>query len=453
MMRKKILVVFALLFGLGGCAQFPFLDAPAVVSPSGAETQQAAPVSTDFPQPALTQPAEPGSTDFPQSALTQPAARISNLKIWLPPQMDPAGESKAARMLQARLQEFSRQHDGLVIEVRVKELDGPGGLLGSLAATSAAAPLALPDLIALPRPDLEAATLKGLLQPFEYSAEAQPGETLEQKGWYEYARELAQVQNSVFGLPFAGDALVLVYRPEKTPEPPADWPAVLELTTPFVFPAADNHSLFLLSMVQSNGGALRDADGRPFLDVDVFSQVLTFLADAEERGVMPYWLAQYDTDQETWDAFQEKRADLVVTWLSRFLAEPSEDASFALLPSAQGKDFTFASGWVWAMAARDQQRQALSIELAQYITEDAFLANWVQELGLFPVSAGALGSLPESEQKALFEQAALSARLLPATDILTSLGLPAQQAAVSILKNQAEPLAAAQEAAKGLTSP
>jgi len=206
-------------------------------------------------------------------------------------------------------------------------------------------------------------------------------------------------------------------------------------------------------MVQSNGGALRDADGRPFLDVDVFSQVLTFLADAEERGVMPYWLAQYDTDQETWDAFQEKRADLVVTWLSRFLAEPSEDTSFALLPSAQGKDFTFASGWVWAMAARDQQRQALSIELAQYITEDAFLANWVQELGLFPVSAGALGSLPESEQKALFEQAALSARLLPATDILTSLGLPAQQAAVSILKNQAEPLTAAQEAAKGLTSP
>ena len=47
------------------------------------------------------------------------------------------------------------------VEVRLKEAAGTGGLLKSLSAASAAAPLAMPAVVALSRPDLEAAALKG----------------------------------------------------------------------------------------------------------------------------------------------------------------------------------------------------------------------------------------------------------------------------------------------------
>lgn len=428
---RYFLVLLALLVGLAGCAPLQQPSVPAATTAPAVETQPPAPT--------------PGS---PQLTNEPPPAGVNRIKVWLPPHMDPAGDTPAARLLKSRLDQFSRQHTGLVIEARVKALNGPGGLLDALTTTSAAAPLALPDLIALPRADLETAALKGLLQPLEMPAAA-----VDDKGWYDYTRELARVQDSLFGLPFAGDTLVLVYRKSKVPEPPADWSAALELTTPFVFPASDPNSLFILAMYQSNGGVLRDQDGRPFLDAEIFSQVLEFLADAEERGVMPYWLAQYQGDGEIWDAFLENRVDLAVTWLSNTLAAAPEDTAYALLPATQGKDFTYASGWVWAMAARDRETRALSLELAQFLTEDTFCARWIELLGFLPVSSGMLAAWPESEARPVLQQAALSAHLLPTTDILTSLGIPVQQAAVSILKKQAEPQAAAQAAAGGLTGP
>ncbi|RPH57050.1 MAG: hypothetical protein EHM81_12165, partial [Chloroflexi bacterium] len=94
---------------------------------------------------------------------------------------------------------------GLQIEVRVKAESGPGNLLNSLSATRAAAPSILPDLVALSRADLEAATANGLLHSLDGLT------TLpDDPDWYPYARQMAHIQNTTFGLPFAGDALVLV---------------------------------------------------------------------------------------------------------------------------------------------------------------------------------------------------------------------------------------------------
>ena len=89
------------------------------------------------------------------------------LTVWVPPQFDPSANNPAAALLRSQLQEFSQQNGNIQVEVRVKAAAGPGGLLDALAATSTAAPSALPDLVALPRPDLEAAALKGLIYPFD----------------------------------------------------------------------------------------------------------------------------------------------------------------------------------------------------------------------------------------------------------------------------------------------
>jgi maltose-binding protein MalE len=149
------------------------------------------------------------------------------LQIWLPPEFDPGSGTPAGDVLQAHLDEFARRRAGVRIEVRVKAVDMPGGLLDALTSASAAAPLILPDLIALPRSSLEAAALKGLLHPYEGLSTA-----LEHPDWYEYARKRVRIQASTYGLPFAGDARVLVYRPEAVAAPPTDWQDMLELTGP-----------------------------------------------------------------------------------------------------------------------------------------------------------------------------------------------------------------------------
>jgi hypothetical protein len=108
----------------------------------------------------------------------------------LPPSFDP--DSGDYGSCQKRLDEFTQQHPGIELEVRVKALSGTGGLLDSLVTTSAAAPQAMPDLVALSREDLESAALKGLLHTYTGPTDIQDG-----PDWYDYARQLAQIQNSV----------------------------------------------------------------------------------------------------------------------------------------------------------------------------------------------------------------------------------------------------------------
>ncbi len=430
-MRKIILLFLALALSLSACAQVNTL-------PIFQETEPPAPVEkTSAPTRA------PEKTPEASDSLA-----ASMIKVWLPPQMDPEANTPAGKLLKARLEQFSSQHNDLKIEIRVKSIDGPGGLLDSLATTSAAAPLALPDLIALPREGLETAALKGLLHPID-SFEKK----LDDANWYEFARQLVRVQDSPFGFPICGDALVSVYRQSTVPEPPADWADVLALKTPFVFPAADQRAIYSLALYQSLGASLRDGEGRPALEIDPLTQVLEFYKSAEERGVMPFWLTQYQDDQEVWDAYMEQRADIIVAWLSDYLNNQPEDTQFSTLPVSQEAMFTLADGWVWGLAALQDEKWAIAIELAEHLAETKFLSEYAQALKCIAPYQGVIETGLDADQRLIMKRIALSARIIPSTDILTSLGSPVQQAVMQVIKNQTEPRPAAQSAIDALTTP
>lgn len=149
---------------------------------------------TPYPQRNATPaPNAPGLT--PTEGL---APRL--IRLWLPPQFDPASGTPAGDLLRIRLDEFATAHPGLTIEVRLKAESGPAGLLESLTITSSAASAALPDLISLPRQDIESAALKGLIHPLGGLTSL-----FENPDWYYYAHQMAYLQNSAFGFHFAGD--------------------------------------------------------------------------------------------------------------------------------------------------------------------------------------------------------------------------------------------------------
>ena len=447
--RRLILVLLILL--AAGCDSLGLpLESPGL---------EPLPTSTRTPSPTLS----PTLTPPPDSQPT--SAGPVTLTMWLPPQFDPASGSAAGNLLAERLEEFSLRRPGVRLDVRIKALDGAGGLLDSLTAASAAAPLALPDLIVLPRPLMEAAALKGLLHPLDGLALS-----LDNTDWYDYAIELSRLQDTSFGIPLAGDALLLAYRPGILSEPPKTWEEVLVSENPLIFAAADPQAATSLAFYMAAGGPVQDDQGRPALDETILAQLLVFFQTAEQNQVMPYWLTQYETFEQAWGGYLETPAAMTITWWSRYLREevtlaeaiplPEEEEAVeedplaaAALPTPTGTPYTLATGWALCLGGSQPARQPLAIELAEFLTESNFLASWSEAASLLPPREEALNGWRDTTARTLASRVASSAHLFPSTDVLTSLAPHLQQATLQILKQQAEPVSLAQTTVERLANP
>ncbi|MDX9865962.1 MAG: extracellular solute-binding protein [Anaerolineaceae bacterium] len=371
------------------------------------------------------------------------------LTVWVPPEFDPEGDTEAGRLLGERLKSFSAQNpDVEAVEVRVKAAAGASSLLDSLTAASAAAPGALPSLIALRRADLETAALKGLVYPMDGLTMS-----IDDADWYAYAREMALIQGSVYGLPFAGDALLLAYRPAYISTVPNTWDEIVETGKPLLFPAADPQAAFTLTLYQSVGGSITDTQNRPALDPEVLTEVLRVYQQGSQSGVFPVWLSEYQSDGQAWDGYTERRTDWMITWSNRYLSNPQADTSAVLLPSLGDEAYTIASGWVWALADPDPNRQALSQSLADYLVESDFLTAFAEPSGYLPTRPTALTGWADQRTRSLISQLVVSANLRPANDLVSSLGPVLQESALQVIQYKAMPDSQAQAASERLHIP
>jgi ABC-type glycerol-3-phosphate transport system substrate-binding protein len=270
--------------------------------------------------------------------------------------------------------------------------------------------------------------------------------------------------------PLAGDALLLIYPPSNIAEPPGTWDQVLSLEGPLLFPAADPQALTTLALYLAAGGPVQDDQGRPMLDVDILAQLLSFYQAGMSNQVLPFWISQYETFDQAWVGYIENPLSLNIAWVSRYLSAgtfsseisdtpPEEDVTdevliaAAPLPTPSGDPFTLANGWVLALAGSQPSKQALAMELAEFLTESSHLANWTEASGLLPPRSDALEGWGDHPAKDLLSQVAASAHIFPSADVLSSLAPPLQQATLQILKQQGEPLPLAQMTAAQLENP
>ncbi len=434
----RLLSALLILALLAGCAQWlePFFPGlfPGESTP-GAPANGAA----RTPTPEMTPTFEPLPTISGPVTLT----------VWVPPQFDPQGDSAAGSLLQERIDAFMEQTPGVLVNVRVKAPSGPGGLLEALTASSAAAPGALPSLVALNRTDLEAAALKGLIYPIEGLS----GE-IDSADWYPYARQLGAIQGSPFGFAFAGDALVLVYRPSvfggQTPD---SWESILFQGAPMIFHADDSQAVVTTTLYRSAGGEVQDIQGRPTLQLEPLEAVLRLYAEGARGGTFPASLTQYQTAGQAWQAYSEGQADWAVTWSSNFLANLPPDSRMAPLPPLGEEAYTQATGWVWALADPDQSRHETALALAEFLTQSEFLAEWNAEAGYLPTRPTALAGWPNQSVQSLLNQVVLSARIRPANEIQASLGPILKEATVAVIRDLGDPLQTAQSSLDKLGAP
>jgi multiple sugar transport system substrate-binding protein len=398
-------VIFAGLFFSAGCASLaPLLDS--LITPTPVPTKQA--TSTPTVIATATLPVE---------------QNVPILRVWLPSEFHPTVENPAAKLLDQRLTKFETQHPGLKIEVRVKTADTDGEILNDLSVTSAAAPGVLPDLVLLSRPDLEAAALKGLLHPIDGLSTS-----LEDPNWYEYAQQLGHVQNTGYGLPFMGDAMVLVYYPELGMI--VNWEDVLASQGQLVFQAGNPDGLTGLSLYASAGGQILDPQGLPTLDEDSLLRVLTLIEEGRSKKVFPPSLVNVTNETQALQIYRTGSANKGIIWILNY--HPTSDGSIAPLPGLDEAPFSYATGWVWALAGSDPENQQLAAKLAEYLVADDFIAEWTETTGFLPTRPSSIKD-EDRTMSAILE----SAHLIPSSSIIAVLGPLMQEAITRVLIGEA----------------
>lgn len=423
-----VMVLLAAL--LCGCQALQTWLSPAPTQPSILPTPETTPT-----------PAATASAVVPLNPETERA-----ITLWLPPQFDPGSGTPAGNLLRDRLNAFAHDH-GVMLNVRIKSQSGPAGLLESLEITSLAAQGALPALIAMPRVEMETAALKGIIYPLTGLSDE-----LEQNDWYHYAAELASVQGTPFCLPFAGDALVLLYRPTRLPVPAQDWQGILNTNRPLIIPAGDPQALLTMELYRAAGGALQDDDGRPMLDKTTLTGVLQLYQRGAQLSTFPFWLTQFSNDALAWQAYREQSANWIITWASFYLSELPADTNIAPLPSFTNP-VSVADGWVWCIADPQVNHRALSVQLAEYLVDSEFLAHWTIAAGYLPTRPTSLAAWSNSSLSAPLQKILLDAHLRPENEIVDSLGPALQEAVVQVLQQQTDAAEAAQRAAERIMTP
>jgi len=403
---KKILCYMCsvwLLSLLAACTGFPYLSTPPA-SPTFSEVEN---IATE----------EPLESETPATEDRTP----KRLRLWLPPQFDPAAETEAGELLRARLESFQKRRPDLILEVRIKATEGQASLLNSLITVHQAAPSVMPDLVALTSSDLEIAVKEGILHPID-------GLTvlLDDPNWFPYARSLAHIQDSAYGLPFSANLLGLRYVPtEDFPIPTVA--ALEEQKAQLLFNPDDPKADLSFCLYTAAGIPLQNEEGQASLEEEALTKLFSFY---KSELLLPT---------------EEKENIYPILWSNDFLNETPADAILTPIPGPEGITCSLATAWLWTLAGSAPDLQPAAVELAEYLSDSAFLAEWT-------VATATLSPRPTAldETQTTLHELSLVAQPIPSNDTVKALAEIFRAATLSVVQEQVDPRAAAQNLLESL---
>jgi len=428
--RNLIALFMFSIFILVGCQGQSILDA---VFPQ-ADTQ----LGDAEPTVALENPVEGDEPATPTPPI------FYNLVLWVPPQFDPYGDSEAAALLSERIKTFLIQNPQVNLDVRVKAVSGPGNMIETLTGASAVAQDALPSLVLISRADLVQAVSKNLL----YSID-ELSTMVDEIDWYGFAQNLAIYQGSAYGLPFASNALGLVFRGNALSSDQPSWEEAISQLDSLVFPAGDAEALVTSALYQSMDGQFLNQTGQPRLDSDKLASVLEIYNLARKGGLFNRRILEFQTDDQAWESFISDNSDAVVTWVNRILSNGG-NLRLALLPSFGENPFTIGTGWIWCLSEPDIQERAYAASLAEFLAAPEFLAEWAPVSGFLPVRPSSLAGYADEEFQSTLGILLLSADIRPDKNITAGISTEIKTAVAEVILGTQSPLESALDTAERL---
>jgi len=379
--------------------------------------------------------APPGVTPTPTAISTPP----TTLRVWLPATLAPEANPHAYKRLEERIQAFAHAHN-LTIEIRIKPLDGPSGMLTTLQAARMVAPGAVPDVVLFPHALLEAAAIKGLAFPLTESALTTP---LSADDWFPYARQLATVQSITYGVPFSGDALGLLYHPDAVASPPATWNEWLQMPQQWLLPLGDPQATALLTLYLAAGGKWEDENGRPMLEEDALEQMLTLLQQAVQNHRLDPVLLDIPNDHALWARNQGAAQALMITYISHLLPGPDPRRMAPIPASSHTAPIALADGLLWALTTPQPNRQPLAMALIADLNDPDFVAQWTEAAGFLPPRQSCLNAWENDEHRTLAAAILPALQPGPPQQVSTVLGPVLQEAAAQVVLGKQTPASAA----------
>lgn len=378
-----------------------------------------------------------------------PPPTQKTLIIWVQPEFEPNADTPAGAELLDQLQQFEQANSGIKVEVRVKRAAGAGGMIDSLRTGMAAAPGALPDLITIDAHNLDAAAADDLILALDSLVNPEI-----MADYYPFALESGRRNGSLMALPFASDALVAAYATTAYTQRPTTWAGVLESAFPVIIPASDPQSLYVVQQYLSLGGTLRDHSDAVALNTTVLTELLDYYSAARAAAVLTKNTLDFRSGAETWSAYRELLAPLVITNAHSYL----QDAAFAAntgagpAPTQSGKPYALAEVWSYALVSTNMARESDAWELLNWLLQPQNLGAWALKAGYLPPRAEAVESWPPDAPVDFARQVLEAAHLRPDSETLALLGPPLGKALRNIIRGHATTSAAAQDVIQEISS-
>jgi len=430
-----MMLIVSSLVGLAGCGllpeswEFPW-DQPATVNPQQTEVPLPTSVTAEI-------------TEVVAEQTPTPAPPPEKLILWLPPELDPNGETAAAAILKDRLDEFAYLNS-IEIDVRVKAVSGGGGLLDALRTTHAAAPTSSPDVVALSREHL----LQAAHDEVVFGNEGLKT-VMSDLDWYNFGRDAGKVQGEMLAVPFKGVPMGLVYQSVSQLIPSNEWVDTKLNYGIFGFAADDPRGTFLLLLYLSLGGQIQNEQGMTILQEAPLTAALQTLKDGLNTGHFTDLTVPMQTSEQVWDAFGTRVFSTAFLPVDVVL-QGWETTPGAPDPAFTSPSMTLTDAWVWALGSQEPQRQELAVALISHLSETQFMAKWSEALKAIPPRPSALGSWEETALKPALEKMASGAMLYPPDVVMNNLGPILRNATLLILRDNADVVETAKQAVESV---
>ena len=162
---------------------------------------------------------------------------------------------------------------------------------------------------------------------------------------------------------------------------------------------------------------------------EVLTRVLTLADQGGSQELFPPSLANVINETQTLQIYRTGSANKAIVWFLSY--RPSEDGRLIPLPGLDELPYSYATGWVWALAGAESEKQQLAAELAEFLVADDFLGELTRETGYLPTRPSMVEEADRT-MTAILE----SAHPLPSSDVLAVLGPLMQEALTRVLNGE-----------------
>ena len=166
-----------------------------------------------------------------------------------------------------------------------------------------------------------------------------------------------------------------------------------------------------------------------------------------------FWTTELQKDSEAWTTYNELRSNWVITWSTRFLQDPISDTAPLVFPIIKDAPVSIVDGWVWSITDPNMDHHALIADLIEFLTAPDFLRTWSPATGILPVRPSSLGGWQDQNLINILNQVALSSRVKPRNEVITTLGPLLMEQVVLILSGKTTAPIAAQTVIDKLGNP